>query len=336
LLNVFDGGGGTSFTILQATSQHNLSRTPGTDTFTRANIVGLGPAWAVATLNTNTLKISGNTAQCNSAATISCAAIFLGQTFANTDQFSQVTVNTIDANASSNVEVLTNLSNTAITFYGYYCSGAAATGSGIFKRVAGTTTTLSSQTAVIGCANGDIVRLTRIGTWLYAFRNGVLDKNFTPNPVSDSSITGGNPGFELAQDTAAGAAITNFIGGMFPTITGLDSIYSAVNPTFTPFLLSIGTAPTPTGTGACATITTQIPAALGNRAGSFKCTGITGASTITLTFSNVAPSGYRCDADDSTTVADKPTETSWTTTTCVLTTAATAANDVITWNAEPF
>lgn len=40
-----------------------LSRTPGTDTFTRANIVGLGPAWAVLTINTNTLKISGNTAE---------------------------------------------------------------------------------------------------------------------------------------------------------------------------------------------------------------------------------------------------------------------------------
>jgi hypothetical protein len=336
LLNVFDGGGGSSFTILQATSQHNLARTPGTDTFTRANIVGLGPAWAVATLNANTLKISGNTAQCNSAATVSCAAIFLGETFANTDQFSQVTVNTIDANASSNIQAITNLSNSAITFYAYFCSGAAATGSGIYKRVAGATTTLSSQTAVIGCANGDIVKLAHIGTWLYGFRNGVLDKNFTPNPVSDSSITGGNPGFELAQDTAGGAAITNFIGGQFPTITGADSIYSPANPTFTPFLLSIGTAPTLTGTGACATITTQVPAVLGDRAGKFTCTGVTAASTITLTFTNVTPDDHQCNFSDRTTRANVITQTSGSTTTCVATATSITANDVISWNQEPF
>jgi hypothetical protein len=340
LPNVFDGGGGGSFAILQATSQHNIARTPGQDSFTRANQTPWGPAWALTPFSATPTRIVSNTAQCNSAATINCGEVFVGQQFPSSDQFSQVTISANDANIGSFAEVLTNQSPSAVTFYSYYCGAIAARGSGIFKEVAGVQTILVSQTASGPCPATTTIKLVHIGTWLYAFKgtlpNLVLDTSLSPNPISDSSITGGNPGIVLGQDTTGGVSVTNFIGGNFPTLSGTDSVYDSNNPTFAPFLLSIGTAPTPTGTGACATITTQVPASLGNRAGNFKCTGVTGASTMTLTFAVPAPNGYRCNADDSTTVADKPNETSWTQTTCVLTTAATAANDVIVWSAEPF
>jgi hypothetical protein len=334
--NLFDGGGGTSFTVLQATSQHNLSRTPGIDTFTRANVVGLGPSWHLGSFSVNTFSIVSNRAQCTTALPTNCFNVFIGEQFPSSDQFAQLTVAAIDANASSNAQVITNASLTADTFYSYFCSGAAATGSGIYKHVTGVQTILASQTAVVGCATNDVIKLYHIGNWLYAYRNGVLDKNFTPNPVTDSSITGGNPGIELSQDVLGGSAATNFIGGNPPTLTGSDSVYSNDAPLFASQFLSIGTAPTVTGTGACATITTQVPAVLGDRGGKFTCTGVTAASTITLTFPNVSPDDHQCNFSDRTTRANVITQTSGSVTTCVATATSITQNDVISWNQEPF
>jgi hypothetical protein len=94
-----------------------------------------------------------------------------------------------------------------------------------------------------------------------------------------------------------------------------------------------GSVPTITGTGACATISTQSGGAWNF---SFKCTGATGASTITITFVLPQTNGYHCEASDETTVADKPNQTSHTATTCVLTTTTTASNDTILVNAFGF
>jgi hypothetical protein len=94
-----------------------------------------------------------------------------------------------------------------------------------------------------------------------------------------------------------------------------------------------GSVPTITGTGACATISTQLGGAWNF---SFKCTGTTGASTITVTFLQSQTNGYHCEASDETTVADKPNQTSHTATTCVLTTTTTVSNDTILVNAFGF
>jgi hypothetical protein len=340
LPNPFDGGGGGRFTFVGPGSAR-MNQLPGVDSFVRVNGPSfLGPPWIVGTITGTHMNATGGAAQIVGAGALTSNEIYAGMPY-NNDQFSQVTVNTIDAVASTHIEATINNLTSASTWYGYYCSGAAATGSGIEKEIAGAQTVLASQTAVIGCAANDVLRLFRNtlpsgNVVLWAFRNGKLDTNFTPNPVieSVSKLTGGAPGFVLQQDAAAGVTATNFSGGNQPTFNSSDSIYG--NPVFTPQVLSDGAAPALTGTGACATFTNQVPLTLGNRSGSFKCTGATAASTITITFALPAPNGYRCSADDETTIADAPHQSSFTVTTCVLTTTATVQNDFITWNAEPF
>lgn len=89
--------------------------------------------------------------------------------------------------------------------------------------------------------------------------------------------------------------------------------------------------PTPTGTGACATITTQ----KGMWRGSFVCTGTTGASTATLTFPTAAPNGWNCAASDITHTA-VASQSAASTTACTLTFSSVTANDVISFNAAPY
>lgn len=120
--------------------------------------------------------------------------------------------------------------------------------------------------------------------------------------------------------TIGNASVTDvFHGGA----TGLAYIDSAG-------FIDRGSTPTITGTGACGTVTTQSG---GATAGTFKCTGITGASTATITFAKTAPSGWTCDVWDETTRADNPSQTSHSQTTCVVTAAAIAQNDVLVFKA---
>jgi hypothetical protein len=338
LPNPFDGGGGSRFTFIGLGSS-KMNQLPGSDTFSRPNTNNLGAPWIGAPLGTH-LSIVSNAAGYAAAGAAQSNEAYAGLNY-NNDQFAQVTLSTLDSNAATNGAICINELTTAVTNYCYYVSNAAATGSGIVKDIAGAQTVLANQTAVSGASAGDIIRLLRQtlpsgNVVLWAFKNGKLDTNFTPNPVieSVSKLTGGYPSIQLTQDATNGIAATNFIGGNQPTVTGLDSLYG--NPVFTPQLFSDGAAPTLTGTGACTTFTNQVPLTLGNRSGSFRCTTATAASTITITFALPAPNGYRCSADDETTIADTPHQSSFTTTTCVLTTAATVQNDFITWNAEPF
>src|SRR5215831_2097496 len=62
-------------------------------------------------------------------------------------------------------------------------------------------------------------------------------------------------------------------------------------------LQSVGTAATLSGTGACATITTQLG---GPWSGQAKCTGPTGASTFIITPGYAAKNGWYCSATDMT------------------------------------
>lgn len=88
-----------------------------------------------------------------------------------------------------------------------------------------------------------------------------------------------------------------------------------------------------TGTGACATITTQ---GGGIAAGTFKCTGTTGASTVTFTNSGNAPNGYQCLASDTTTAAVGNQTSPVATGSCKVNFASVTANDVLTYEQTPF
>jgi hypothetical protein len=333
----FDGGGGPHFTLI-APGSSNFATIPGTDSFNRTSNSILSSPWIKGTLSASKMQITGGAASINGTGVLTSNEVFTGKVF-NDDQFSKITISTMDVAAGTIAEVTTNNSTTAITYYTYYCSRAAALGSGIAKVVAGATIAQSSQTAVAGCNATDTIEIRRIkqpngNVAVYGYHNGLLDTNFTPNPLIDTSavLTGGFPGIELAQDATAAITVNNFVGGNPPTVHGTDSLYST--DAYASNFISTGTAPVITGTGACATITTQV--GVGSAAGSFKCTGATAASTMTLTFAEASANGYRCPTDDETTVADRPSQTSYTTTSCVLTSAAIVQNDILTWSATPF
>lgn len=97
--------------------------------------------------------------------------------------------------------------------------------------------------------------------------------------------------------------------------------------------LASGTAAGLTGTGACATITTQ---AGGSWAGTGKCTGTTGASTLIITPGTTAPNGWNCNVQDITTRANLFQQTADNTTTCTLTVTSVTQNDVFVFEATAF
>jgi len=95
----------------------------------------------------------------------------------------------------------------------------------------------------------------------------------------------------------------------------------------TPFVASGGTAATLSGTGACASRSTQSG---GAAAGQITCTGTTGASTLTITPGATAANGWSCWASDIThTLAGSQSAAS--TTAPVMTFSSVTANDVVTF-----
>lgn len=212
LLNPFDGGGGAGFTLASnILPLSTLAHVPASDTFTRANSANIGQAWELTagTSFNGGFAIVGNTAQ--GSINTSVAQVYVGQQFYG-DQCSQVTVSAIDASASTNIQVMTNMDPLVFTNYGYYASHAAATGSGIFKTIAGSQTNLSVQTGTVGVNAGDTLQLCHIGTKIYAYRNGVLDVNIPVNPSTDASIgQTGQPALAMAQDATGAISLTNFV-----------------------------------------------------------------------------------------------------------------------------
>jgi hypothetical protein len=92
-----------------------------------------------------------------------------------------------------------------------------------------------------------------------------------------------------------------------------------------------GTAAGITGTGACATTSTQKGGAW---SGQITCTGTTGASTLVITPGTTAPNGWSCWANDLTT-ANALRQSAVAATTCTI--AGTVnANDVITFGAVAY
>lgn len=94
--------------------------------------------------------------------------------------------------------------------------------------------------------------------------------------------------------------------------------------------MASGTKPTLTGTGACATITTQ----LGSWAGKATCTGTTGASTFIITPGSTALNGWQCDSADLTAGTALPQSAS-SATACTVT-GTVNQNDVVTFKAVAY
>lgn len=97
--------------------------------------------------------------------------------------------------------------------------------------------------------------------------------------------------------------------------------------------VAVGTSAALTGTGACATFSTQTGGAWSGRA---TCTGTTAASTFIVTPGSTAPNGWVCEAFDQTTRANLLQQTSTTNAACTLTATSITQNDVIVFRATAF
>jgi len=136
---------------------------------------------------------------------------------------------------------------------------------------------------------------------------------FVQEPVGSAGAQGA---FQIYDYTASQAALvlsTGTPGGTF-TINAKP--------------VAGGTAPTITGTGACASVSSQ----KGGWAGQISCTGTTGASTLIITPGSTAPNGWSCWASDVThTLAGSQSAVS--TTACTMTFTSVSASDVLTFGA---
>jgi hypothetical protein len=148
-----------------------------------------------------------------------------------------------------------------------------------------------------------------------------------PSGALDVNATGGGGTFSVGGGTPL--STTNQ--------TGTGSLVLATSPTIaTPTIsgppVAAGTAAGLTGTGACATITTQKGGAW---AGQATCTGTTGASTFIITAGTTAPNGWSCTASDLTTAANILRQSTVSATACTI--AGTVnANDVLTFTAVAY
>jgi len=114
---------------------------------------------------------------------------------------------------------------------------------------------------------------------------------------------------------AASATVTGINGASIPTSTTVAATNSSgqiIAASTVTYLIDTGTQYTIAGTGACATITKT--GTTGTAVGEFKCTGTTGASTITITLP-AATNGWSCSAHDVTTIANTLAEGAGSTTT---------------------
>lgn len=149
----------------------------------------------------------------------------------------------------------------------------------------------------------------------------------------DQSISASN-GFNLALTSSNGTGAGPHTGGSISLTPGTGNnggangtISLAAGP------IATGTAAVLTGTGACATFSTQTG---GSWAGRATCTAGTAASTLTITPGTTAPNGWICYVQDQTTRANLLQQTSNTTTACTLTAASVTQNDVFVFTAIAF
>lgn len=186
----------------------------------------------------------------------------------------------------------------------------------------------------------DSVPMPDLAFMLTSPLNFTSDEIGTTSAENTPSMTGEPVGF-AHQQLAYEPQIQN-TNGIFEN--GKDQKYTVCNATAVCGDLFAGQLPSApqaigpvagtTGTGACGTITTNTGGAW---AGTFKCTGSTGAATIVITPGTTAPHGWNCvNTQDQTTTADAIAQTANNTTTCTLGAAAIASNDVIVFSAVPF
>jgi len=243
----------------------------GADSFARANSSTLGANWAS---NTQNMGINGNAAV--AASSVFAEWSWVGQSF-NADQWSRATIKTVDGSGGVGVMVRLAAPGTN-TGYLYFCNTA---GRGLYKIVAGSTTTLVSTGS--GCAVNDVIELDAVGSNLIALRNGAVDLT-----ASDSSIASGAPGIDIGNTgTATNDSLVSWVGGSLPVGNATTSIFNQPNTWAKPQLfaspITSASLATPNKTRTCDILR-------GDQSGSALTTG------------NIEPQGSLCYIDAASTV----------------------------------
>jgi hypothetical protein len=181
------GGGGTTYT----------------DDFNRAD-GSPGSNWTSITNETYSPVISSNQL-IPSAGHTTRQGIFYNAAAAPNDQYSQITV---VANATNNDGPAVRVSDSAETFY--CLVGTVGTpGSLIFRKVVAGSLSQIGSTISTNFANGDVLKLSVVGTTLTAYVNGS-----SVGSTTDSSISSGQ--FGIFMYGSGSPIIDNWEGGSAP------------------------------------------------------------------------------------------------------------------------
>ena len=183
--------------------------TPASDNFTRAN-GGLGSNYTLT--NGTACTIVSNTAQ-EATASVQCVEVWNALSPAN-NQWSQITIGTMGTNNEAFAGV--RMSSSAYTAYLF---GSSQSGQCyLYKVVSGTPTAISS--ASCSTPSGTVLRLEANGTLIQGYINGLLAVTRT-----DSAISSGGVGFQIASGSTVSNSITAFSG---------NSMFIAATPVLNP------------------------------------------------------------------------------------------------------
>jgi hypothetical protein len=195
-------------------------------------------------------------------------------------------------------------------------------------------------------ALGDGIKATGAGTQVHISNSDVVENvaSLTNMITAAAGATVTLSGSRFSN-VAAG---TNYVVGVDATSTFIDGCGNTFSSNTATANVSAGgifvpcpgtiykgspSTPTLTGTGACATFSTQNGTLY---YGSFACSGTTGAATITITPGTTASHGFRCAASDTTTPANTIPTGPLATGGCAFSAANIANGDIISFEMIPF
>lgn len=153
------------------------------------------------------------------------------------------------------------------------------------------------------------------------------------NSNFDMDATGNGTVFANGAAGSGTAGMKICSAGTCPTLPAVNGSLAVQGVVQAPGLYASGTAAALTGTGACATFSTQTGGAWAGRA---TCTAATAASTLTITPGTTAPNGWVCSVYDQTTRANLFQQTATVAASCTLTATSVTQNDVFVFTAIAF
>lgn len=151
--------------------------------------------------------------------------------------------------------------------------------------------------------------------------------------ISIKSIYTASNATNYIVNSAAGGTTIVTVGGVQPDYQFKVNNLLSGGTLASNALIAVGANPTLTGTGACATTTTQSG---GQWGGQFTCTGTTGASTVTITFATTAAHAWACSSSDVTHTLAGSQVTPLATTACTMNFTSVTSSDVLTFSATQY